>query len=188
MWSGRAQMLMRRPIRKGLLRRKSSSEFVSVVTVPGFHLSGPCTTLELQLPNGWRIYIVSAHVPIDANRTRTWWMMGRTFLRSRLLDRKFIGSNLRIFEQDHDVLKKVRPERVPDSFQQEVSLKSDALQIAFRKNVQILEQRGWRIDEERLARAFTGRKACAVPCPERQHVRAWAIEPIPLVDITREHE
>ena len=85
-------------------------------------------------------------------------------------------------------LKKVRPERVPDSFQQEVSLKSDALQIAFRKSVQVLEQRGWRIDEERLARTFTGRKACAVPCPERRHVSAWAIEPIPLVDITGEHE
>ncbi len=187
-WSGSAQMLMRRPARKGLLRRKSSTEFVSVVTVPGFHLSGPCTTLELELPNGWRIYIVSAHVPIDANRTRTWWMMGRTFLRSRLLDRRFIASNIRIFEQDHAVLKNVRPERVPDSFQQEVSLKSDALQIAFRKDVQALEQRGWRIDEERLARTFTGRKACAVPSPERRQIRAWAIEPIPLVDVTHEQE
>jgi hypothetical protein len=187
-WSGSAQMLMRRPARKGLLRRKSSTEFVSVVTVPGFHLSGPCTTLELELPNGWRIYIVSAHVPIDANRTRTWWMMGRTFLRSRLLDRRFIASNIRIFEQDHAVLKNVRPERVPDSFQQEVSLKSDALQIAFRKDVQALEQRGWRIDEERLVRIFTGRKACAVPSPERRQIRAWAIEPIPLVDVTHEQE
>lgn len=187
-WSGSAQMLMRRPARKGLLRRKSSTEFVSVATVPGFHLSGPCTTLELELPNGWRIYIVSAHVPIDANRTRTWWMMGRTFLRSRLLDRRFIASNIRIFEQDHAVLKNVRPERVPDSFQQEVSLKSDALQIAFRKDVQALEQRGWRIDEERLARTFTGRKACAIPSPERRQIRAWAIEPIPLVDITHESE
>ena len=39
-WGGHAQMLMRRPVRKGLLRRKSSTEFVSVVTVAGFHLSG----------------------------------------------------------------------------------------------------------------------------------------------------
>lgn len=52
--------------------------------------------------------------------------MGRTFLRSPLLDRKFVASNIRIFDQDHAVLKNVRPERVPDSWQQEVSLKSDA--------------------------------------------------------------
>lgn len=153
-----------------------------------FHLSGPCATLKLELPNGWRIYIVSAHVPIDANRTRTWWMVGRTFLRSRLLDRRFVASNIRIFEQDHAVLKNVRPERVPESWQQEVSLKSDALQISFRKRVQALEQRGWRIDDERLAREFTGRKACAVPSPERRNIRSWAIEPIPVVDITHEHE
>lgn len=179
-WSGRAKMIMRRPKRSGLFRRKSATERVSVEAIPGFHLSGPCTTLELELPNGWRIHIVSAHVPIDANRTRTWWMMGRTFLRSPLFDRRFVASNIRIFEQDHEVLKNVRPERVPDSWQQEVSLKSDALQIFFRRRVKELEQNGWRIDEDRLGREFTGRKACAVPSPERRQARAWAIETIPL--------
>jgi phenylpropionate dioxygenase-like ring-hydroxylating dioxygenase large terminal subunit len=186
LWSGQAQMIMRRPKRTGFLRRKSSNEFVNVATVPGFHFSGPCTTLELELPNGWRIYIVAAHVPVDTNRTRTWWMMGRTFLRSRLLDRRFVASNIRIFEQDHGVLRNVRPERVPDLWQQEVSLKSDALQISFRKRVHELEKQGWRIDEDRLSREFIGRKACAVPSPERRNVRSWAIEPIPVVDITSE--
>lgn len=183
-WSGSARMLMRRAVRKGLLRRKSLTESVNVVTIPGFHLSGPCTTLELELPNGWRIYIVSAHVPIDANHTRTWWMMGRTFLRSPLLDRKFVASNLRIFDQDHAVLKSVRPQRVPDTWQQEVSLKSDALQISFRKRVQDLERKGWRIDELRLAQEYMGRKACAVPCPERRRVDSWAIEAIPVTGST----
>lgn len=183
-WQGQARMLMKRPKRTGLFRRKSATEQVSVTTVPGFHLSGPCTTLQLQLPNGWRIYIVAAHVPVDANRTRTWWMMGRTFLRSRLLDGRFVASNLKIFRQDHAVLRNVRPERVPDSWQQEVSLKSDALQIALRKRLRELERLGWQIDEARLARDFTGRKACAIPCPERRNSRAWAIEPIPLIDVT----
>nr|WP_180205589.1 aromatic ring-hydroxylating dioxygenase subunit alpha [Pseudomonas sp. SbOxS1]NYU05718.1 aromatic ring-hydroxylating dioxygenase subunit alpha [Pseudomonas sp. SbOxS1] len=185
-WSGRAEMIMRRPKRTGFFRRKSTSELISVATVPGFHLCGPCTTLELELPNGWRIHIVAAHVPVDAIRTRTWWMMGRTFLRSRLFDRRFVASNIRIFEQDHEVLKNVRPERVPDSWQQEVSLKSDALQIFFRRRVKELEQNGWRIDEDRLQRDFTGRKACVVPSPERQKVRSWAIETIPTVVTEKE--
>lgn len=182
-WCGHAEMTMRRPKRTGLLRRKSKTESVNVATVPGFHLSGPCTTLELELPNGWRIYIVSAHVPVEANRTRTWWMMGRTFLRSKLLDRRFVASNIHIFEQDHAVLKKVRPERVPDSWQQEVSLKSDALLILFRRRIKELEDKGWQIDEDRINREFTGRKACAVPSPERQTVRSWAIETIPTVNV-----
>ncbi|WP_414920471.1 hypothetical protein [Pseudomonas sp. IT-P218] len=85
------------------------------------------------------------------------------------------------------MLKNVRPERVPDSWQQEVSLKSGALQIFFRCRVKELEQRGWRIDEDRLEREFTGRTACAVPSSARQEVRVWAIERIPLtlVDATK---
>ncbi len=179
-WSAIARMTMRRPVRSGWLRRKPTGEHVEVATTPGFHLSGPCATLELKPRDGWTIHIVSAHVPVDANRTRTWWMMGRTFLRSPLFDRNTIARNLRIFEQDHEVLKRVRPERVPDTWQQEVSVKSDALQIAFRKRVKELEARGWRIDEERLAREYTGRVACAVPGPARREVVSWAIDAIPL--------
>ena len=63
-------------------------------------------------------------------------------------------------------------------------MKSDALQIAFRKRVQELKRLGWGVDEERLAREFTGRKACAIPSPERRNISAWAIEPIPVVAIT----
>jgi phenylpropionate dioxygenase-like ring-hydroxylating dioxygenase large terminal subunit len=179
-WSGRAVMTMRRPVRRGWLRRTPTGAHVDVRTTPGFHLSGPCATLELAPRDGWRIHIVSAHVPVAANRTRTWWMMGRTFLRSPLFDRMTIRRNLRVFVEDHAVLAKVRPERVPGDWQQEVSVRSDALQIAFRQQVRALEARGWGIDERRLARDYTGRVACAVPGPARRDTPHWAIEPIPL--------
>lgn len=182
-WSGDALMTMHRPLGKGLLRRAPSGERVAVATRPGFHFSGPCSTLELTPRAGWKIHIVSAHVPVAANRTRTWWMMGRTFLRSPLFDRQTIRRNLRIFEQDHAVLRRVRPERVPDDWQQEVSVKSDALQIAFRRRLHELEARGWRIDEARIEREYRGRYACAVPGPARRETAAWAIDPIPVVSI-----
>ncbi len=68
-------------------------------------------------------------------------------------------------------------------WQQEVSLKSDALQILFRRRVKALEYKGWQIDKDRLNREFTGRKACAVPSPARQIVSSWAIETIPTVEV-----
>ena len=46
---------------------------------------------------------------------------------------------------------------------------------------EMLEQRGWQLDEASLARDFTGRKACVIPGPDRQDPRLWAIEPVPLV-------
>jgi hypothetical protein len=92
-----------------------------------------------------------------------------------------VASNLKIFNQDLVVLNKVRPERVPDSWLQEVSIKSDALQIAFRQKIKELEERGWRIDEVRVEREFTGRTACVVPGPDRRDGGPWAIETIPII-------
>lgn len=178
-WSGRATLTMRRPRRKGLLRRTPTGEHVDVVTQTGFHLSGPCATLELTLGNGWRIFIASAHVPVDTLHTRTMWMMGRTFLKSPLLDARFRKRNLRIFEEDHAVLRRIRPECVPEGWQSEVSVKSDALQIAFRQRVQALERRGWlaepanngsNVDTE------ARRSVNVIACPARHEVKTWALD------------
>jgi len=182
-WSGSAMMTMRRPVRRGWPRRKPTGEHVDVVTRPGFHLSGPCTTLQLEPRDGWRIQIVSAHVPVDAERTRTWWIMGRTFMRSPLFDGFSRRSNLRIFEQDRVVLERIRPERVPQTWQEEVSVKSDALQIAFRRRIQALEKRGWAIDDDRLQREFSGRRAAAIACPARKAAASWAIPAVPLREL-----
>lgn len=184
-WSGQALMTMRRPVRKGW-RRRPTGQFVEVATRPGFHLSGPCTTLELRPRDGWVIHIVAAHVPVDATTTRTWWAMGRSFLRSALFDRQSVARNLRIFREDRAVLERVRPQRVPDSWQREVSVKSDALQIAFRQRVKALAQQGWQIDEQRIARDYAGRAACVLPGPARREVKSWAIEEIPCVRATPE--
>lgn len=180
-WHAEATMLMQRPVRRGW-RRRPTGEYVAVDTRPGFHLSGPCVTLELRLPNGWTMFLVSAHVPVSAQRTRTWWQMGRSFLRSALFDGATARRNLRIFEQDHAVLRQVRPERVPEGWQQEVSVRSDALQIAFRQRLHDLRSRGWQLDEARVEEEFRGRQACAIPCPARSEAPGqWPIPAIPLI-------
>ncbi|WP_321889158.1 aromatic ring-hydroxylating dioxygenase subunit alpha [Paraburkholderia bannensis] len=173
-WGAHAQLVMRRPVRKGLLRRKPTGEHVDVITQTGFHLSGPCATLELTLGNGWRIFIASAHVPVDALHTRTYWMMGRTFLKQGIWDGRFRQRNLRIFAEDHAVLERIRPACVPEGWQSEVSVKSDALQIAFRQRVRALEQRGWLVSE--AAQDDARREVKVIACPARREVNTWALE------------
>ncbi|MCP3709575.1 aromatic ring-hydroxylating dioxygenase subunit alpha [Paraburkholderia sp. CNPSo 3274] len=173
-WSGHARLVMRRPVRKGWLRRAPTGEHVDVVTQTGFHLSGPCATLELTLANGWRIHIASAHVPVDVGRTQTFWMMGRSFLRNPLFDGRFRARNLRIFEEDHAVLRRIRPVRVPESWQNEVSVKSDALQIAFRQRVLALAEGGWNAPEASQG----SRVATVIACPMRLTVNTWALEAV----------
>jgi len=173
-WSAHAQLVMRRPRRKGLLRRTPTGEHVDVITQTGFHLSGPCATLELTLGNGWRIFIASAHVPVDALHTRTYWMMGRTFLKQAIFDGRFRRRNLRIFAEDHAVLERIRPECVPQGWQSEVSVKSDALQIAFRQRVQALEERGWQLGE--AVHDGARREVKVIACPARREVASWALD------------
>ncbi|MEX3915198.1 hypothetical protein AB4Y43_02985 [Paraburkholderia sp. BR10872] len=99
-------------------------------------------------------------------------MMGRSFLCNPLFDGRFRARNLRIFEEDHAVLRRIRPVRVPESWQNEVSVKSDALQIAFRQRVRALAEDGWSVPEASQA----SRVATVIACPMRRTVDTWALE------------
>jgi phenylpropionate dioxygenase-like ring-hydroxylating dioxygenase large terminal subunit len=181
-WGGSAKMTMRAPpARTGLFAWRRSKDRIPVTTTPGYHLSGPCVTLYLRPRADWAINIASAHVPLDEHRTRTWWVMGRNFLKSRLFDRRTYRRNIVVFDQDNAVLRNVRPRRTPDGWTQEVTVKSDALQVAFRRTVIALEDKGWRIDSDRIAREFADKKSCAIPCPTRRETDGWVFDSVPFV-------
>ncbi|HSN72791.1 MAG TPA: hypothetical protein VLT59_14845, partial [Steroidobacteraceae bacterium] len=151
-----------------------------VKTSPHFHICGVLVGLKLEITAKMTIWIYTAHSPIDESTTRAWWMMGRNFLRSPLFDRNTVRRNRRIFEQDAAVIEHVRPVHVPGNAREEVTVKSDALQIEFRRLVRRLEAAGWKIDSERLAREFGDRRAATLPCPARRKSTAWVIDNVPL--------
>ena len=179
-WSGQATMVMHPPPMKGLWAMVGGRERVPVEAVTRFHMSGPCVTLMLRPRGSWCVNLVNAHVPIDETTTRTWWIQGRNFMRGAWADRNSRRRNTRIFEQDDVILRKVRPEHVPESWREEVSVRSDALQVEFRKRLHALEDRGWKIDSTRIERELRSRSACAVPCPARRTWSSWVLPPIPL--------
>lgn len=179
-WGGGATMVMHPPPMKGFWAAVGGKR-QPVSAIPGFHFSGPCVTLMLRPRGNWSINLVSAHTPVDEDNTRTWWIMGRNFMKSRFFDRDSERRNVRIFEQDRVVLEKIRPERVPDTWREEVTVKSDALQVAFRRKLRELEGRGWKIDSRRIDEQYRGRKACTVPCPARRESAAWVIDPVPTL-------
>ncbi|MGO4156841.1 hypothetical protein [Cupriavidus sp. YAF13] len=50
----------------------------------------------------------------------------------------------------------VCPQHTPDDWQEEVSVRSDRLQIAFRKTLKALEARGWEVDPARRGQRVRG--------------------------------
>lgn len=179
-WGGRASMVMHPPPMKGLWSLSSGGKTTPVTAEPGFHMSGPCVTLQLRPRAGWLINLVTAHTPVDEQTTRSWWIQGRNFMRGNWADGNSFKRNQKIFEQDDAVLSRIRPEHVPDVWREEVTVKSDALQVAFRRRLRALEARGWKIDSARVEREFTGRRACVLPCPARLTNSAWVIETVPM--------
>jgi phenylpropionate dioxygenase-like ring-hydroxylating dioxygenase large terminal subunit len=179
-WSAQATMIMHTPPMKGLWGLVGGRKAGRVEAIPGFHLSGPCVTLQLRPRAGWLIHLISAHMPVDEDRTRSWWIQGRSFMRGRWADRNSDQRNRRIFEQDDLVLRRIRPEHVPDGWREEVTLRSDGLQVAFRRRLREFEARGWKIDSERIGREYRGRRACVLPCPARRTVSSWVLETVPM--------
>ncbi len=182
--SGRASMVMTVPRNiKGAWRFLYRDAITKVEAKPWFHLSGPIVGLELSPRPGWQIWIRSAHTPVDEYHTKSWWMMGRNFMRAPYFDRDSIKRNLRIFSQDAAVIEHLKPELVPDSWREELTVKTDALQVAYRRKVRALESLGFKIDTPRIDAEFRGRRACVLPSPERRSEK-FVLDTVPLTRAT----
>lgn len=165
---GGSRMVMRVPKRNnGLWGLMPGPAVKSVEARPWYNLNGPIVGLELFPRAGWQIWLRSAHTPVDENHTKSWWIMGRNFMRSKLFDKDSYKRNVQIFFQDSVVLEQIKPENVPDSWREELTVKTDALQVSYRKKVRQLEALGNKIDSPRIDAEFKGRRACVLPSPAR---------------------
>jgi phenylpropionate dioxygenase-like ring-hydroxylating dioxygenase large terminal subunit len=79
-----------------------------------------------------RLLLMTACVPVDAERTRLLLVGARDFLRLPVFDRLFNRANLRIANQDKAVVESSQPPRVPDA-REEKSVRTDAPVLRFRK-------------------------------------------------------
>jgi phenylpropionate dioxygenase-like ring-hydroxylating dioxygenase large terminal subunit len=179
-WSSHSKMIMGVPRNvKGLWSFIYKEPITKVEARPWFHMSGPIAGLELFPRAGWQIWIRTAHMPVDEHHTRSWWLMGRNFMKAAMFDKDSIRRNIKIFSQDAAVIQHLKPELVPDSWREELTVKTDALQVSYRRKVRSLEAKGWKIDTPRIEAEFVGRRACTLPSPARASEN-FVLETVPL--------
>ena len=185
-WSARSRMIMSVPHRSrglwSLGSKKNNPAIRQVEARPWFHLSGPIVGLELFPREGWRIWLRSAHTPVDEYTTKSWWLMGRNFMKAKFFDKDTIKRNVKIFAEDAEIIQFLKPELVPDSLRDELTVKTDGLQVAYRRKVRALEQRGWKVDTARLEAEFVGRRACSLPSPGRSD-GSFVLQRVPLTSL-----
>jgi phenylpropionate dioxygenase-like ring-hydroxylating dioxygenase large terminal subunit len=146
----------------------------------------PCMTLlEVQLPMGLMI-LFNFHVPVNEYKTITKWTQLRTFFKGNWADGDALKRVLKIFNQDYPIVLSQRPELLPYDIGAELSVKSDGIQIAYRKMRKKYIDMGWQIDIHRIKKEYGRQHAVVIPSPARKEVpelaKAWVLNEVPTVE------
>jgi phenylpropionate dioxygenase-like ring-hydroxylating dioxygenase large terminal subunit len=171
----------------GLWKRLYKEDRPGVRTRAAFYM--PCMTLlEVALPMGLMV-LFNFHIPIDDEHTVTKWTQMRTFFKGAWADGDAVKRVLKIFYQDLPIVLSQRPELLPYDLGAELSVKSDAIQISYRKMRQKYIDMGWQIDTHRIKTEFGRQHAVVIPSPARKEVpelaKAWVLKEVPVKQVDK---
>ena len=172
-WSGSLFVSLKPPPSKGLWKFFTRHQGGPPVgTIATFYMPN-VTRQDIDLPGKSKLILFGVHVPIDNNTTVTKWIQLRNFLTYPWADGDARRRNLRAFLQDRSVVETQRPEMLP----WELSVRSDALQIAYRRLHQKCLDMGWGVEGRLITSDGSSIQGVVIPSPVRHQVpelaKAW---------------
>ncbi len=186
-WGAGATVTYLPPMYKGMwkmIRR----ERTPVRANPSFHMSGGLMCLKVHITKTWSQIIFDVNTPIDENTTHTRWIHARNFMRFGWADRDAKRRVQAIFVQDAAVVEKIQPQLLPVDLSEELSLKSDGLQMAYRRMRRNFIKKGWSIDIDHFKDSEDLKRARVIPSPERNKEEnkdiEWVLPTVPVQVIT----
>jgi len=166
--------IVRKKMRKGEILGGSAGE-EPIPTKAGYFMPN-INILQVPLPVG-NMTLIDAAVPIDENHTKMMFIGARDFLKKPWADKDAIKRIHYIFKQDDDVISTQRPEMVPFNLTDEMHVRSDALQVAYRRRRNELIEQGWGVDMHQIVGDGPRDTAYVIPSPARRNnpelARAW---------------
>jgi len=184
-WGAGADLLLLSPKLKGLWGRKR--EVINKVEIHNAFSMPNVTTVLMKFGKmQTRLYNVS--VPVDEETTLTHWVILRDFFKASFFDADTRRRTLKIFYEDAPIVCNQRPELIPEEISAELHVKSDALQIEYRRFCESAIKRGWSIDMDQH-RTLEGKKATIIPSPARSDATAkakWVYPEVPMTPSTEE--
>ncbi|MGW4799160.1 aromatic ring-hydroxylating dioxygenase subunit alpha [Nonomuraea sp. NPDC004297] len=176
-WRAEADILLSPPPPKGLwglLRSKVRPEHVVVTN--GWYLPN-IVKLHVRLPFG-DLILYDHNIPVSQGRTQVKIVAYRNFFTGRWADRNALARVGKIFEQDRPVVESQRPELLPFDLSAELHLRSDALQVAYRRRREQLIRQGWWVGGDDVVTGDVPRRqATVIASPARRDnpelARAW---------------
>ena len=158
---------------------RSDGERPPVRTTTGFY--PPNVSMLIVRPPLGEIRLYTAAVPIDEHRTISKFWAFRNFLTGSWADRDSVKRTLKIFAEDRDSVEGQRPELLPFDLAAELHVKSDSIQLAYRRWRQDCLDRGLGLLTPSDAEA--ARRAAVIASPARaedpEMAGAWVFGAIP---------
>ena len=142
---------------------RTKGERPPVRTTTGFYPSN-MSLLIVRPPLG-EIRIYTAAVPVDEHRTISKFCMFRNFFTGKWADADSLRRTLRIFREDQPTVEGQRPELLPFDLAAELHVKSDSIQLAYRRWRQDCLDRGLGLETPSDTEA--SRRAAVIPSPAR---------------------
>ena len=96
------------------------------------------------------------------------------------MDAPMLERTKAVGEQDRVVVERIEPRQIPERATEEVLVKADLVISRYRERLQSWEDKGWRIDTEKM-NTLKDKKAFAIPSPARRIQKGWALDPVPLI-------
>ncbi len=117
--------------------------------------------------------------PIDERHTQVYLVTLRNFLATEDDDKRIMERNLYVAKQDKLILEDIEPIETPRTTTHEVFMPADVPIARFREFCKDWENRGWRIDMDKVV-AMRGKAVFAIPSPARRESKGWVIDPVPM--------
>lgn len=181
-WNLGVALSLRPPPPKGLWKYIRSNNRPDVKAATRISMPN-ITRLDVDLGK-FRFVLVGSHVPLDDHTTLTRWIQVRNFFTGSWADGDAHKRTLKIFLEDQVTVEGQRPELVPYDIGAELHVKSDSLQIAYRRMRNQALDRGWGIDTRLIREQYAGRSIVNIPSPPRKELQSmvgnWVFEEVPV--------
>jgi phenylpropionate dioxygenase-like ring-hydroxylating dioxygenase large terminal subunit len=126
--------------------------------------------------------LFSARTPIDDVNVRSFGFQARNFLMEPEHDADRVKGLLDALEEDHNIVRHVKPKLTPKSTTEEFLTEADGMELTFRRKAQEWARTRGAVDGSRLA-AESGSRVFVIPSPGRRaDPKGWLHRTVPRLD------
>jgi phenylpropionate dioxygenase-like ring-hydroxylating dioxygenase large terminal subunit len=175
-WGAGADLTFERPS-KGLLRHLRNE---TAKPRAGTHYHGPASFItRIHIDARMASYQYVFETPVDAGSTRSYLVNARNFFTSSFFDGISDRRNASVVLEDRAIVEAIEPPLPAEGSVGDLSVKADAIQLHYRRNLQRWQEQGWRLDTVRDAAESDGRRLTMIPSPARREAQSWVFDVAP---------